>query len=473
MTLFEKMVETISRYSMFGPGARVGIAVSGGADSVCLTHLVADLAPQWNLKLAAVHLNHGLRSAESDADEEFVRTLAERLGLPCFVRREELKQAEGNLEQAARLARLAFFDDLLKSDFDRIATAHSQSDQAETVLYRILRGSYTTGLAGIRPVTSTGLVRPLLYAPRSEIEDYLRNRSLPWREDSSNQDLSFDRNRIRHRLLPELAHEWNPQLPDILARHADLAREDDEFWECEVGRLAPGLLTTTKSGALIIHVRAVWPLPPAVRRRIIRSAIALIRGDLRQIDFRHIDAVLRICSPEADGHSRIQIPGVDVMRSFDWVRFAAPRATSRPEFTIAASIPGAVTLPAGAGIVSLEVVETEAGNLEPRDKLKVEGLDAHLVSALGESLRVRNWLPGDRFRRAGHSHQQKLKELFHDFRVPLWERGGWPVLTAGDRILWAKDFGVAAEFASTPSSGSIIQVSYRKVESAPACPASL
>src|SRR5215831_1807143 len=120
MTLLEKMVETISRYSMFGPGTRVGIAVSGGADSVCLTHLLADLAPQWNLKLAAVHLNHGLRGADSDADEDFVRTVAGRLGLSCFVRREELKNAEGNLEQAARLARLAFFEDLLKSDFDRI-----------------------------------------------------------------------------------------------------------------------------------------------------------------------------------------------------------------------------------------------------------------------------------------------------------------------------------------------------------------
>src|SRR5215471_16620526 len=130
MTLFEKMVETISRYSMFGPGARVGIAVSGGADSVCLAHLLAELAPQWNLKLGVVHLNHGLRGAESDTDEEFVRALAGRLGLPCLFRREELAKAEGNLEQAARMARLAFFEALLNSDFDRVATAHTQSDQA-------------------------------------------------------------------------------------------------------------------------------------------------------------------------------------------------------------------------------------------------------------------------------------------------------------------------------------------------------
>jgi tRNA(Ile)-lysidine synthase len=467
MSLFDKVVETISRYSMFGPGLRVGIAVSGGADSVCLTHLLVELASQWNLRLGVLHLNHGLRGAESDADEEFVRALAGRLGLPCFARREELAKAEGNLEQAARLARLAFFGDLLKSDFDRIATAHTKSDQAETVLYRILRGSYTTGLAGIRPVTSTGVVRPLLYIERCEVEEYLRRRGLPWRQDSSNHDLSFDRNRIRHVLLPELAREWNPQLPEILARHADLAREDEEFWESEVDRLAPGLLAS-RPGSVVLDIRSVSALADAVQRRIVRRAIAMIRGDLRQIDFRHIDTVLRICSPTADGHSRVQVPGVDVMRSFDWVRFAVVRPTPRPEFVIPITLPGHVTLPAGAGGVWLEVLATEAGDSEPHDKLKKEGLDGSLVSALGEGLRVRNWLPGDRFRRSGHSHQQKLKELFHDFRVPLWERRAWPVLTSGDRILWAKDFGVAAEFAATPSSGSVIQVSYRNVESAPA-----
>jgi tRNA(Ile)-lysidine synthase len=472
MSLFEKMVETISRYNMFGPGTRVGIAVSGGADSVCLAHLLAELAPQWNLKLGIVHLNHRLRGAESDADEEFVHSLAGRLGLPCFVRGEELTEAEGNLEQAARLARLAFFGDLLKSDFDRIATAHTQSDQAETVLYRILRGSYTTGLAGIRPMTSTGLVRPLLYSTRSEVEDYLRQRGLPWREDSSNRDLSYDRNRIRHALLPELSREWNPQLPEILARHAELAREEDEFWDSEVHCLSPDLFKTNPFG-LIVDIRALRHFHATVRRRVIRRAIALIKGDLRQIDFRHIDAVLRICSPEADGHARVQVPGVDVMRSFEWVRFAPAGPTPRPEFAISVSVPGAVTLPAGGGVVSLEVIETRAGNLDGRDNLKKGGLDGSLASTLGEGLWVRNWRPGDRFRRAGHSHQQKLKELFHDFRVPLWERRAWPVLTSGDRILWAKDFGVAADFAATPSSGSVIQVSYRNVESGSACPASL
>ncbi len=462
MSLFEKMAETISRYSMFGPGARIGIAVSGGADSVCLAHLLAELAPQWNLQLGIVHLNHGLRGPESDGDEEFVRALAGRLGLPCFVHRVELAATAGNLEQAARLARLALFSDLLKSDFDRIATAHTQSDQAETVLYRILRGSYTTGLASIRPVTSSGLIRPLLYVTRTEVEAYLRAHGLPWRNDSSNQDLSFDRNRIRHALLPQLTAEWNPQLPEILARHADLAREDDEFWECEVDRLAPELFRED-SGAVILDVRRLPVLPAAVRRRIVRRGIELIRGNLRQIDFRHIDSVLNICALEGDGHARVQVPGVDVMRSFDWVRFSLPPSSPRPEFALPLTVPGQVILPSGNAVVALEVIETSAEGLDPHDKLKMGTGD----------LCVRNWRPGDRFRRVGHSHEQKVKELFHDFRVPLWERRAWPVLTSGDRILWAKDFGVAAEFAAPPAAETAIRISYRKVESGTASPASL
>jgi tRNA(Ile)-lysidine synthase len=472
MPLFEKMVETISRYNMFGPGIRLGIAVSGGADSVCLSSLLAGLAPQWNLSLALIHINHHLRGAESDGDEEFVRLLAERLRVPVFVRDGAVGGLSGNLEQAARQARLSAFKDLIQTKFDRIATGHTQSDQAETVLYRILRGAYTTGLAGIRPVTSSGLVRPLLNATRTEVRDFLRSRALPWREDSSNADLSFDRNRIRRVLLPELMSGWNPNLPGILARHAELAREDDEYWESEVDRFADSVLSAKRPGEVIADVRVLGSVAPAMRRRVVRRAIASVRGDLRQIDFRHIDAVLGISAPGAEGHARVQIPGVDVMRSFEWLRLTVPGPVPRPEFVCPVEVPDSVTLPLDASILSLEVIDSEGAGSGLHDTLN-RGLDGSLVRALGVGLQVRNWQPGDRFRRIGHSHQQKLKELFHQFRVPLWERRAWPVLTGGDRILWAKRFGVAADFAATASTKSIIQVRHRNVESGPPSPASL
>lgn len=454
MLLFDRMVETISRYNMFSPGARVGVAVSGGADSVCLVHLLAGLAPQWNLTLEILHLNHRLRAAESDADEEFVRALALRLGFPCHIETRAVADRGGNLEQAGRLARLEFFRGF-HARLDCIATAHTQSDQAETVLYRMLRGAYNTGLAGIRPVTPDRIVRPLLWVTRPEVEAYLRENALPWREDSSNRDFSFDRNRIRHVLLPALTADWNPRLEATLARHAELAREDDGYWEAEVEKAVPGRLIL-RPAEVLADVRTLPTLPPALQRRLIRRALAHVRGNLREIDFRHIDDVVNLCAPAIAGHARLQVPGVDVMRSFEWVRFAPPGPVPRPAFSLSLGLPGSAELPGGARI-SLELAATKADNCWPHDTLD-GGMDAGLVRDLEAGLQVRNWLPGDRFCRAGHSHPRKIKELFHDFRVPLWERRAWPVLVAGGQILWARRFGVAAEFAASPSSAAIVQV---------------
>src|ERR1039457_3522464 len=189
---------------MFQRGARVGVAVSGGADSVCLLHVLLELAPRWDLQLSVLHLNHRLRGEESDGDEDFVRELAERLELPVTVQawdqsRQAGRPAPPNLEEAAREARLAFFAQAIKSGaVERVALGHTRSDQSETVLFRFLRGAGTAGLAGIRPVTAAGIVRPLLGVERFQVEAFLLERGIEWREDSTNVSFQLARNRIRY-----------------------------------------------------------------------------------------------------------------------------------------------------------------------------------------------------------------------------------------------------------------------------------
>src|SRR3974390_6614 len=238
VNVLERVAELAADHKMFPPGARVAVAVSGGADSVCLLHLLMDLRARWNLSLTVIHVNHLLRGSDSDADERYVRDLAARLGLTAIVEHIRLPSA-GNLEQAARDARRPTSPrELDAGRFDRVALAHTLSDQAETVLFRFLRGSYTTGLAGMRPVTPEGIVRPLLETSRAEVLDYLQQHGIAWREDRTNQELRFSRNRIRHHLLPALAAEWNPGLSVLLAHHAVLAQEDESYWEAEVDRIA-------------------------------------------------------------------------------------------------------------------------------------------------------------------------------------------------------------------------------------------
>ena len=211
---------------MLPPGARVIVAVSGGADSVCLLHVLKQLFPDAVCGVA--HFNHNWRAEASGEDERFVAQLA--APLPFF--RAEGVPAPGNKEQNARRARLAFFKGLGAT----VALGHTRDDQAETVLFRFLRGSGLAGLSGIAP-TSNGIIRPLLDVTRAEVEQYLRARNIPWREDATNQDLSFARNRIRHVLLPQLARDWNPKITHALANLADLAYEEEQYWQSEIATI--------------------------------------------------------------------------------------------------------------------------------------------------------------------------------------------------------------------------------------------
>jgi tRNA(Ile)-lysidine synthase len=244
------------------------------------------------------------------------------------------------------------------------------------------------------------------------VEDYLRRRGIAWREDSSNRDLRFRRNRIRHQLLPALAGEWNPSLAETLAGVAGVAADEEEYWRGELDRLAGEVFTHSPPGVVIDGARLTG-LPRAVARRLIRRAVETVKGDLRSIDVRHVEAILGLAL-RTGGHGRVQVPGVDVARSFQWLRLAPAGSRSRPGFAVAITAPGRYAFPGGEVEISGEI---------------------------GEPLELRNWRPGDAYRPAGASRARKIKEMFQDARIPLWRRGSWPVLTAGGRIVWAAEFG--------------------------------
>jgi len=430
--------------------------VSGGADSVFLLHALHQLAPRWNLKLSVVHIEHGIRGAASLADAEFVRGLASQFALPFQVRSANVPAVAGNLEQAARNARQGFYADLIAAGtLDRIATGHTHNDQAETVLYRILRGSGLAGLAGILPVTDEALVRPLLEVKRHEIETWLRERGIEWRWDETNCDPSYARNRLRHETLPMLRETFNPRLDEALVHLAILAQDEERYWSAELDRypLAPPespILTTAQ----------LTSLPAAVARRLVRRLIRHIKGDLRQIDFTHVEKILEMArSPQ--GHARVHLPGVEVIRSLDWLRFAPPGFTSRSkhDFSIPLRAPSSVELPRSCTRITLQLLE-KPESLEPYATV-VNDLDWQRVAVREEApsgLELRNWRPGDQYRQVGRSKQEKVKVLFQEARVPLWERRGWPIITYNETILWARRFGAAAEFVAGPETRVILRV---------------
>jgi len=411
---------------MLPEGARVLVAVSGGADSVCLLHVLTELFPTSVAGVA--HFNHHWRPEASNEDERFVAALASQLALPFF--KAEAAPSQGNREQEARRARQEFFADLGST----VALGHTRDDQAETVLFRFLRGSGLAGLAGIPPV-GNGIIRPLIDITRAEVEQYLRARKIPWREDASNQDLSFARNRIRHDLLPQLTREWNPQLPETLARLADLAYEEEKYWVGQVPDLSP---------SVELRATTLSTLPRAIARRLIRRAIAQAKGDLRRIDFDHVEAVFEI-------QRTLHLPGVTVTKSFDWLRFAPPSVPT-PSAPREIQPPGKYPSPDGLSQICVDIAQISDPNACAT--LKVEACWFQSFSPLV----LRGWQPGDRYRPAGQSRDHKIQEMFQKARVPSWRRASWPILTSGDKILWSRQFGVAGEFAVPDEKATFLRI---------------
>ena len=431
---------------MLPQGARVIVAVSGGADSVCLLHLLKALFDARSLTVAVrgpdgtalrqragiqlagvAHLNHQLRAEASDEDEHFVANLAQSLDLPFYLLREPIADAQDNLEQAGHRARKRFFQSLrAEGKCDLIAIGHTRDDQAETVLFRLLRGSGLAGLSGIAPV-GDHIIRPLIDVTRDQVRDFLRSRNIPWREDASNLDPRFARNRLRHDLLPQLARDWNPQIANALARLGHLARDEENYWTAEIDVLAREFVRDRQA------VELSWPsltaLSKAVARRLIRRAIADAKGDLRKITYDHVESILAI-------HTRVVIPDLIVTRSFDWLRLEPARVLV-PIEPIPIREPGSYPAPDGLTLIRVDHAQIPPPN--PCANLELE------AGSFAAALELRGWRPGDRYRPQGISHVRKIHEMFQTARVPCWRRDSWPIIISGDKILWSRKFGMAEE----------------------------
>ncbi len=279
------------------PGDRLAIALSGGADSTALLLLThaANSLPKNSLGagLSAIHINHSLRAEESDADQTFVQTLCDSLKIPLHITRVDTAAHAAahkqTLEEAARNLRYEAFAALIaRGHADTIFTAHTLDDQAETVLMKLLRGAWLEGLSAIapaHPIPGGRVLRPLLQTRRADLRTYLLARHQPWREDSSNTDEGFTRNRIRATVLPILREE-NPSIDTTLANLAELAREEESRWQTELARILPQLIlpgkpvrgggrsnsTAPGEQSLSIELERLKPLDPALRRRVLRAA---------------------------------------------------------------------------------------------------------------------------------------------------------------------------------------------------------
>jgi tRNA(Ile)-lysidine synthase len=451
--LLAKIQRTIERFGMAQPGESWGVAVSGGPDSIALLSALAELSDELGLSLGVVHFNHQLRSVESDEDEAFVRRRAQALGLAFECDRATVAAGE-NLESAARSARYAFFEHLLsQGKFDRIATGHTRSDQAETVLFRVLRGTGLAGLAAVRPVREPGIVRPLIDVTRAEVMQWLATKDGEWREDSSNQDTRFSRNRIRHELMPQLAAEWNPQVEQALARLADQAAAEEAYWSRIVDQAIGSIVLRRSDDGIEIDCKQARELDSAVLGRCLDRLAREVKAPGRQIDAEAIEG-LKAMTIQA-GPKETHLPGLEAQRSCDVLRLSAPESSTPHYEPTAVSLDMDLVAPDGRSRLALRL------KLAANRRASVGGETAIDWAKLRQPLYLRAWSPGDR---VGDAEARPLREMFRRCGVPAWERVYWPVLVmAGDKVgsevvVWSRGFGTPECFAATPTSAQVLEI---------------
>jgi tRNA(Ile)-lysidine synthetase-like protein len=593
--LAERVLSHLRRQELLTAGDRVGVAVSGGIDSVALLRVLLELRGELGIVLSVVHFNHKLRGTESDADQEFVASRAREFDLEFHVDGEDVARHAADervsVETAARELRYGFFRCLLGSEGEvapsgaealvlsesgnrgaesaappqsqppesqssnsspqrlkpdsfaglngtaeavpfheapslrstshpsrtvhltKIATGHTLDDQAETVLMRMIRGAGVRGLGGIHPrilvegddgEISGGIVRPLLSVRRRELEHYLTDIGQSWREDSSNTDERFTRNRVRKLVVPLLEQEFNPSVAENLAELAEIARGEEDYWENEVSgwlgttvqwsqpEWAPAVIaqkslvqiagfgiasekssslknpTSHAEGAremghpeddslqlkidsapwLVMNaaVSRMWFLgePIAVQRRLVK-AIGENAGI--PLEFKHVEEVLRIAAEDGPSGKELSLPlGWKVVREPEDLIFITPdlRDPAPPQdYDYELPVPGRVLVyEAGSAIEARPIPTGADAGYNPDHLLDAESLPG--------PFRVRNWRPGDRFWPAHTKSPKKIKELLQEHHVAQPERKSWPVVESGDEIVWLRGFPTPAKYRAKP-----------------------
>ena len=437
----QTFLRTIKKYGLLRPGQGVVVAYSGGLDSSALLRLLLEIKKNWRLEIVLAHFNHGLRR-DARRDEAFCRNTAEQLEIPIFVGSADVRAAARSrglsLEEAAREARYVFLNATAdKVGASRIATGHTLNDQAETLLLRLLQGTGRRGLAGIHPRVEGRVVRPLLEVERQDLEEYLRQQGGEYVVDESNLDRRFFRNRIRLDLLPLLAEDYNPEVTRLLARTADVLREEDEVLDKLVAAKAEKVHLSGRRPAGL-NAKALARLPRGLARRLVRMFIQEEKGDLRSISFDDVEDVLSL------REFKEKTVGRDVVfRREGGVIFRGQKTPSLPPFSFRWDCRRPFRISAAGPAFQARRFRPGRGRTIVYNDKRRAFLD---LDKLTFPLEVRTRRPGDRYRPLGAPGSQKLKEALRSKGIALSARDRLPVFLSRGKIVWAPGLPVAEDF---------------------------
>lgn len=436
----QKVFSFVLQHQLVDPDDHLLLAVSGGPDSTALLDVVASL--QESLKygrLTVLHFDHKLRGDASAGDKAFVQSLAERLGLPFYSESEDVHAYQAvhgvSLEMAARACRHRFFQSTLERlNAQKVALGHTADDQAEEVLLRLFRGTGPSGLAGMLPRTRNGIIRPLLLTTRREILDYLDRRGLSFREDSSNCEPFCQRNALRLQIFPLIEEHFHSRLTEVLYRHTELVWDEEAFWDSQVEACQPSVCMEEGSDRVVLKLSAFLALHKALQRRVIRSAIERLRGNLLGFYSVHVEIIRKWAVETASGKT-LELPAaLWALREGEHLVFTKASPFKSEPFHWPILDFGSYSFPGFKVNIHFRdriPGEPEAVCSQTGEVSCVYEMDADKVLW---PLAVRSWNPGDRFRPLGLHGSKKLQDFFTDSKISRTERARVPLLCDQEKI---------------------------------------
>lgn len=469
-TLETRVRRCIRNNNLISQGEKLVVGVSGGADSVCLLHVLAGIREEFSLGLHIAHLNHQLRGEASEADAGYVLALARSMGIPATVARRDVTAYKTehrlSLEEAAREVRYTFLSEVAGSvGASHAAVGHTRDDNVETILLHLIRGTGTRGLRGLQASSQLHysgrkltVIRPLLEVSRKETAEYCEQRHLSPRLDASNLSLSPQRNRIRHQLLPML-RSYNPRITEALLRTASIAAEDLDFINTEIARRWD-TVASERENAVALDRKAFLELPPALKRHVLLIAIEKLVGSPRDIEMRHVKEVLEALGKPAG--KTIDLPG-GLVFAIDYDRYlVAHDASALVPFPVLSGeveleVPGETALPGWR--VETAIIEPSRLKAEPRDIL-IAYLDADKA---GGKLFIRPRRAGDRFQPLGMSQPKKLGEFMIDAKVPRAWRERLPIAASPEHILWVVGWRIDERAKVTDATKRVLRLEFKRV----------
>jgi len=433
MNIIVRVKKQILKFSMIPKDSRVLAAVSGGADSMAMLHCLRRLEKAIGFRLGVAHIDHGLRQT-SPRDLKFVESQCQELGIPFHfakvsVRTESKKRNKG-IEETARILRYDALEKIAADNgYVRIATAHTASDQAETVLMRVISGAGSRGLRGILPIREGMVIRPMLSVTRSEIEAFIVRENIPFTTDETNMDTAYDRNRIRHVLIPLIEKEFNKSLVPALTRLAENMRMENEFLASCAEKASKLSVLEAGENRIAVDLVKFNRIDDSIKSRILSSALERFEKPPR-ISQVHLDSMIELCGKKS-GSKSLDIPGgIRVSVGYDRLiierKNRKQRTPSGQKHAVHVTGPGRHEIPWAGAIF----------HFEPEDN--VQGIELHIdKKTYGYPFIIRPQKPGDRVAPPFAPHTRKLKKIFIDRKIPRETRVTLPVLCHGDMVIWA------------------------------------